>query len=69
MEVRTMNEEARTELITVTLTPREKAMLAELADKMGATKSGLVRRLVREAASRHIVEKGVRDDTCAESAK
>lgn len=45
-----MQEESRTELFTMALTPWEKKLLAELAQERGATMSGIVRKLIRDAA-------------------
>jgi hypothetical protein len=45
-----MEREQLTDLLTVSLTRRDKKLLARLAYEQGATMSGLIRRLIREAA-------------------
>lgn len=49
-----MEEEARSRVVTVTLTPTEKEWLSSLARERGATINGTVRKLIRDAASKEL---------------
>ena len=42
--------ESRTEVLTLTLTRREKDTLQQMAQEHGATMRGIVRKLIRDAA-------------------
>ena len=51
-----LQNEPRSELFTLALTQREKNLLAELAQERGATMSGMVRKLIHDAARGSLIE-------------
>jgi len=55
-----MNTEALSEKVAVNLTERERRLLERLAEERGATLSGVIRKLLRDAAKAGELDKDAR---------